>query len=727
MKDNYPYDGMNMERSDSYPQHSYRDRRHYSRQASLSEVERSFLSHLLIDIPISTDDDNNNVDDDNDGAVVGLNEEILFSLPTAGLIFSSSSSSSALEDIIASSEHDSSRRRRRSSHHHHHHQLTTTAAQDEEGDEKKKKVRSDLWKAYHHGVIIPPRRGGIGVENVVGDGSRRNSTGTGGGGGEIRTRRFWQRRERSSDIGGCEARRRRQMGKDERDYAVDTVDDIKNNTGDDDNIENLRGGEVGVRVMNVGDRDSNNDEIDNDSSLLDDNNSNSNSNYDDTKVANDNVTNDADTECNNENDFEVQSDNEVGTIHDESSASSWNSSQGGFDHYDAWEVMHDEYAPEFGYQVAEEEGNSITSEQVHYDDDDDYARPRPFKILGTSAYDASALPHVLSPPLMDSLLNFVPEHLWNCNYWLKYSLVRDGASLDILRRYCRAATHTILAIETTNGDVFGSFTSSPWTCRRHRPSSANTTGSGFYGTGESFLWRMRSNRNTPVHSLFEQAQLESDIDVYPYNGSNDYVQLCTRDMLALGGGGGGAGSGDGCDGAMHPQPLDDDDAPPVVLEDMVNYGFGLALDKYLLHGTTSPSATFGNSNLTSHRTNIDTVVDGGVAFDVQNLEVWGFTSANTVSDAQKSEMSMYFARESISSSMTSSSSLGYTGNSFGGGRSDHQLFEADDLSQDRFYRRIGRDDENEVDRTAWQYANMMNPVVGSSPYGTMGSSSPFGR
>jgi len=37
-----------------------------------------------------------------------------------------------------------------------------------------------------------------------------------------------------------------------------------------------------------------------------------------------------------------------------------------------------------------------------------------------------------------------------------------------------------------------------------------------------FLWRMRHGRNTPVHSLFEQAQLKSEIDIFPYNGSNDY-------------------------------------------------------------------------------------------------------------------------------------------------------------------------------------------------------------
>ncbi len=90
-------------------------------------------------------------------------------------------------------------------------------------------------------------------------------------------------------------------------------------------------------------------------------------------------------------------------------------------------------------------------------------------------------------------------------------------------------------------------------------------------------------------------------------------------------------------------------------------------------------------------------MDGGVTFDVKNLEVWGFTLANTVADAQKSEMSMHFARESISSSLTSFSSRGTDRNSFGGRRSPT-------VRGGRFKPRslllsLGRDDEKEVDRT----------------------------
>ncbi|KAL7528433.1 hypothetical protein ACHAXR_003383 [Thalassiosira sp. AJA248-18] len=382
------------------------------------------------------------------------------------------------------------------------------------------------------------------------------------------------------------------------------------------------------------------------------------------------------------NSMDVLSDQEVGSINDASTASSWNSSQGGFDHYNAWEVLRDEYAEDFGFGVAVDDEKKILP--CSNDDDDDDQRGM-FKIMGTSHDDMRALPHVLSPPLMDSLLNFVPEHLAHDNFWLKFSLIRDGASLDILKRYCRAATHTILAIETTNGEVFGSFTSTPWRLNNQ-----------YFGTGEAFLWKMRHGRNTPVHSLFEQAKLESEIDIFPYNGSNDYVQLCTSDKLALGGGDTALKKENSIKGD---EPLD---VPPVFLEDNV-YGFGLALDANLLHGTTSPCATFGNSNLINSS-------GSGETFDVMNLEVWGFTSAQTESGAEKSEMSMFFVRESISNlSSSANSSSGH--------------FSGDDFSRDRFYRRVGQNDENESDRDAWQYANMMNAMAGS-PYG-MGS--PYGR
>ena len=154
----------------------------------------------------------------------------------------------------------------------------------------------------------------------------------------------------------------------------------------------------------------------------------------------------------------IRSDEEVrverGEIKDDiSSCSSWKEEEGGQEHYDAWEVLKDEYAGDFGFDYSER----VTPE---LEDDDDQGHV--FKILGTSADDTAAHPHVLSPPLMDALMSFLPESLENQNFWLKYSLVRDGASMNTLKRYVRASTNTILAIETTTGEVFGAFTTSPW-------------------------------------------------------------------------------------------------------------------------------------------------------------------------------------------------------------------------------------------------------------------------
>ena len=103
--------------------------------------------------------------------------------------------------------------------------------------------------------------------------------------------------------------------------------------------------------------------------------------------------------------LDAKSDHEVGAHNDDSSASSWCSSEGGFDHYDTWEVIKDEYAEDFGFNVATDNENQILP--VNSDE----SERGMFKIIGTSAEDAAAIPHVLSPPLMESLLNFVPERL----------------------------------------------------------------------------------------------------------------------------------------------------------------------------------------------------------------------------------------------------------------------------------------------------------------------------
>jgi len=239
-------------------------------------------------------------------------------------------------------------------------------------------------------------------------------------------------------------------------------------------------------------------------------------------------------------------------------------------------------------------------------------RTTPFKILGTAADDVSCHPHVLSPPLMESLLAFVPESLSDCNFWLKYSLVRDGRSLWKLLRQVRASHHCFLAIETTEGHVFGSFTSQAWRLSK-----------GWYGSTDSFVWKMRKSRcledaggTLTSKSVLQQIYQESEIQVYPYRTGNVAVQYCSKDCLMTG------------QGELLPPSPDGE----CVGE---HYGHAIHLESNLTKGTTSNSETFGNPCLVDSSRR-------GATFEVCNLEVWTLTPHPTVEDAEQSELSTLF-------------------------------------------------------------------------------------
>ena len=270
---------------------------------------------------------------------------------------------------------------------------------------------------------------------------------------------------------------------------------------------------------------------------------------------------------------------------------SWEMNSETEDHPDAWDVLKDPYSVGYG-------ANGTL----------------PFRIFGTSADDESAKPHVLSPPLMESLQNFFPYSVSEDNFWMKYSLVRDGASMHSLLQHVRGAKYTIVALETSDGEVFGSFTSEPW--RKNW---------NYFGTGESFLWKMRRSRLEKTHGILEQAHLESEVDVYPYTGENRYIQLCTHDRIAVGGG----------------TPLEKKEGDEVMTLDSGllvkphEWGFGLAIAADFLTGTSSPCVTFGSPGLSNAHQ------DGSI-FEIVNMELWTLTPCRTEAEAEKLELGKLF-------------------------------------------------------------------------------------
>jgi hypothetical protein len=253
---------------------------------------------------------------------------------------------------------------------------------------------------------------------------------------------------------------------------------------------------------------------------------------------------------------------------------------------------------------------------------------------------------------------------------MKYSLIRDGASLDTFKAYVRGAKDIILAIETTRGDVFGVFTSSPW---RRCPT--------LFGGAPSFVWKMRYNRNSPCHSLIEQATLESEVDVYHLVEQEVHIQMCTNDKIGV-----GVGNMNRYDSLGNIVESEQDEEK----RNGKNFGYAICLGDDLLSGTTSRSACYKSPCFVDQNSN-------GEPFDVLNMEAWTLTPAFSQEAAEKLEMTHYFLSESIRSTGRTIHSM-----------SSNDTFSSRDLDQHSFYRRIGHDDSHEELRDQWQLRKMLD-------------------
>ena len=242
---------------------------------------------------------------------------------------------------------------------------------------------------------------------------------------------------------------------------------------------------------------------------------------------------------------------------------------------------------------------STVSSSEEVEEEESKMSPVIFSILGTSADDLKCQPHVLSPPMMDALRPFLPFVVQQDNFWLKYSLVRDGASLRCLLSKVRSSARCLIAIETMNGQVFGSFTSTPFRLKA----------GGFYGSGEAFVWTLSQSRLTPCETVEDQVILESNVQVFSWSGKNRNVQYLhsTDSPLLIGGGG--------------------PDNDPTITG-----GSALSISATMDHGFSDPSITFDSSVLCG---------DSGM-FEIANLEVWTLTPANQHEQAERLELGRQF-------------------------------------------------------------------------------------
>lgn len=203
----------------------------------------------------------------------------------------------------------------------------------------------------------------------------------------------------------------------------------------------------------------------------------------------------------------------------------------------------------------------------------------------------------LSRSLTRKLQKHLPFGKRGDSFWLQYSLIRDGASLDSLFGMLRRDknntgdhVHSVLAIETVEGEVFGAFLTQTW-----RRSNQRT----WYGGGQSFLWTTaRSKDGIHESNENENNENESSLRVFKYSFADTCVQLCDKDRLLIGG-------GDAMAAASYNHGRYDRHC----------YGFGLALENDLLRGTSHPCTTFNSPSLSNLHSD-------GSAFEIRNLEVW---------------------------------------------------------------------------------------------------------
>ena len=257
---------------------------------------------------------------------------------------------------------------------------------------------------------------------------------------------------------------------------------------------------------------------------------------------------------------------------------------------------------------------------VTQEDDDDEDELWDYRILGTlGGTDPDCAPHVLTPPMMRALRPHLPTSIQCDNFWLKYSLLRDGASLETMVHQLRNSTRTVLAVETTDGHVLGAVCSSPWTPHGHK----------FFGSGESFVWQLRRSRYTPCATVQDQVALEQEVDLYKWSGHNRNVQrlVHVHEPLMLGGGG-----------------PDEVDATGTVHGSDDAFGSALILSPDLEFGHSHACLTF-NSPPLLQQNNDNTTKKERLQFAIRNVEVWTLTPVDTLDQAEKVELGRRFIFE----------------------------------------------------------------------------------
>lgn len=155
------------------------------------------------------------------------------------------------------------------------------------------------------------------------------------------------------------------------------------------------------------------------------------------------------------------------------------------------------------------------------------------------------------------------------------------------------------------GEVFGSYTGTQWT----------VSGLEYYGSGEAFLWKLKTPKMPTYKTIEDQVVLESELEVFPWTGKNRNVQCLPN---------------------LHGSPIIIGGGEDVMSFSATTsgYGAGLMIDQDLSRGTTDPCLTFQSPALCDDK-----------EFEIKNIEVWTLTPVTTIEQAESLEQSLKIAKD----------------------------------------------------------------------------------
>ncbi|UMM41637.1 hypothetical protein L5515_017808 [Caenorhabditis briggsae] len=203
------------------------------------------------------------------------------------------------------------------------------------------------------------------------------------------------------------------------------------------------------------------------------------------------------------------------------------------------------------------------------------SRPRPIKKVRRTIFCEAFKSCLVDNDTAVELMSYMPERLQLVTPTLAYQLSQDGTSFYNFWSKVDKLDQTIIIIKSTSGAIFGAYCSSTWSERHDRK---ERTRSKYWGTGESYVFRM--NKEMELPEIYTWVGNAPDVSS---SECPQYFMSATDKSFVIGSG--------GCD--------------------------AIRIDEELTHGMTGPSTTFNSPQLCEEG-----------AFDIYELEVFHVTSSD---------------------------------------------------------------------------------------------------